>query len=72
MSYWQPERDPCHFVKDRSVPGGRYLVPGCWSRAVAGDRAACHCDRPPRQKRERAPAPMRGTDGTDVPEDRAK
>ncbi|PRD42061.1 hypothetical protein C5748_18055 [Phyllobacterium phragmitis] len=33
----------CRWIIDREVPGGRYLVPGCWSRAVYGDNAECHC-----------------------------
>lgn len=31
----------CRWYKDPE--GGRYLVPGCWNRAVHGDNAACQC-----------------------------
>ncbi len=34
----------CHWVEDKDVPGGRFLVPGCWSRVIGGDDAECHCD----------------------------
>jgi len=36
--------DYCRWVKDESVPGGRYLVPGCWNRVVNGDEAECQCE----------------------------
>jgi hypothetical protein len=36
--------DPCHWVEDPGVPGGRYLVPGCWSRVHGGEDAECQCD----------------------------
>lgn len=35
--------DRCRWIKDPSVPKGRFLVPGCWSRAVYGEDAECHC-----------------------------
>ena len=35
--------DHCRWVRDHSVPNGRYLVPGCWSRVVYGDGAECTC-----------------------------
>jgi hypothetical protein len=31
-------------VHDPEVPGGRFLVPGCYNRALNGDEADCHCD----------------------------
>jgi hypothetical protein len=34
---------PCRWVRDSEVPGGRFLVPGCWNRAINGDGADCHC-----------------------------
>jgi len=34
----------CRWVRDASVPGGRFLVPGCMNRAINGDYAECHCD----------------------------
>jgi hypothetical protein len=34
---------PCYWVKDNDVPGGRFLVPGCYNRAIWGDHADCHC-----------------------------
>ena len=40
----------CHWVKDKDVPGGRFLVPGCWNRAINGDDAECHCKMPTRQE----------------------
>ena len=33
----------CRWVYDKDVPGGKFLVPGCWNRAVHGDDADCHC-----------------------------
>lgn len=33
----------CRWVYDKSVPGGKFLVPGCINRAVYGDAAVCHC-----------------------------
>lgn len=33
----------CKWIRDPEVPGGRFLVPGCWNRAVHGDHAECHC-----------------------------
>ena len=33
----------CHWVSDKDVPGGKFLVPGCWNRALNGDDAECHC-----------------------------
>jgi hypothetical protein len=36
----------CRWIKDPDVPGGRFLVPGCWNRAIHGDHAECHCSRP--------------------------
>ena len=38
--------EPCRWIKDEEVPGGRYLVPGCANRAVYGDDADCHCETP--------------------------
>lgn len=37
----------CRWHKDASVPGGKFLVPGCWSRAINGDDAPCHCPKVP-------------------------
>ena len=37
----------CHWVKSSEVPGGRFLVPGCYNRAVYGDFAECHCTNKP-------------------------
>ena len=34
----------CRWVYDTDVPTGRFLVPGCWNRAVHGDDADCHCE----------------------------
>lgn len=36
--------DPCRWIKDPDVPGGRFLVPGCYNRALNGDDADCHCE----------------------------
>ncbi len=33
----------CRWHYDKDVPGGKFLVPGCWNRAVYGDEAECHC-----------------------------
>jgi hypothetical protein len=38
-----PQFDRCRWHKDTEVPGGRYLVPGCWNRAIYGDDAECQC-----------------------------
>jgi hypothetical protein len=32
----------CHWVKDSSVPGGKYHLPGCMGSAVYGPRG-CTC-----------------------------
>lgn len=37
----------CRWVHDDEVPGGKFLVPGCWNRAVYGDNAECQCREPP-------------------------
>jgi hypothetical protein len=39
--------DRCRWVRDKDVPGGRFLIPGCWNRAVYGDHAECHCHSGP-------------------------
>lgn len=36
----------CRWHKASDVPGGRFLVPGCWNRVVYGDHADCHCETP--------------------------
>lgn len=41
----------CRWVKDKGVPGGRYLVPGCWQRAIYGDDADCTCETVGRKAR---------------------
>lgn len=33
----------CKWVRDPEVPGGKFLVPGCWNRVISGDSAECHC-----------------------------
>lgn len=33
----------CKWVRDPEVPGGKFLVPGCWNRTIYGDDAECHC-----------------------------
>ena len=33
----------CRWVYDKDVPGGKFLVPGCWNRTIHGDDAECHC-----------------------------
>lgn len=45
--------DRCHWVTDREVPGGKFLVPGCWNRAINGDDAECHCVSGPETRSER-------------------
>ncbi len=37
----------CRWVYDTDVPNGKFLVPGCWNRAVHGDDADCHCKDDP-------------------------
>lgn len=36
----------CRWYEDPSVPGGKFLVPGCYSRAIYGDHAICDCPKP--------------------------
>ena len=36
--------DYCRWISDKDAPGGRFLVPGCWSRAIYGDEADCQCE----------------------------
>lgn len=38
----------CRWIADKTVPGGRFFVPGCWGGAMAreGDEFdMCICDR---------------------------
>ena len=44
----------CRWYKDPNLPEGRVLVPGCWSRAINGDDAPCHCPKPSLAIPERA------------------
>lgn len=37
----------CRWVYDKEVPGGEFLVPGCWNRAIHGDDAECQCREGP-------------------------
>ncbi len=37
----------CRWVYDKDVPGGKFLVPGCWNRAINGDDADCQCPDDP-------------------------
>ncbi|MEO9971706.1 MAG: hypothetical protein ABJG15_18060 [Hyphomonadaceae bacterium] len=39
----------CRWHHYDEVPGGRFLVPGCWNRAIHGDHADCHCPKPPKR-----------------------
>ena len=36
----------CRWVYDKDVPGGKFLVPGCWNRAL-DEYADCHCEDGP-------------------------
>jgi len=51
----------CHWVSAKNVPGGRFLVPGCWSRAL-NDDGECHCDTPRNKLRDLYEAAMRRID----------
>ncbi len=35
--------EPCRWIEDKDCPDGRFLVPGCWSRAL-NQEADCHCE----------------------------
>ena len=37
----------CRWVYDKDVPDGKFLVPGCWNRAIHGDDAECQCREGP-------------------------
>lgn len=37
----------CRWVHDKDVPGGKFLVPGCWNRTIYGDDAECQCREGP-------------------------
>ena len=37
----------CRWIYDNEVPGGKFLVPGCWNRTIYGDDAECQCREPP-------------------------
>ena len=39
----------CRWYKSDEVPGGRFLVPGCWNRVNYGDHADCYCPKPPKK-----------------------
>lgn len=41
--------DVCKWHSSSEVPGGRFLVPGCWNRVIYGDDADCHYPKPPRR-----------------------
>lgn len=43
---------PCYWVEDKELPEGRFLVPGCWNRALNGDDADCHCKNAPPSMQE--------------------
>jgi len=34
----------CVWIIDSDLPLGGFWVPGCYSRALGGDDADCHCD----------------------------
>jgi hypothetical protein len=36
----------CRWVYDKDVPGGKFLVPGCWNRAL-DEYGDCHCKEGP-------------------------
>jgi len=38
----------CRWHKSDEVPGGKFLVPGCWNRVIYGDDADCFCPKPPK------------------------
>lgn len=46
----------CRWHKADDVPGGRFLVPGCWNRAIYGDHADCQCPKPPKRLTKEARA----------------
>lgn len=46
----------CRWITDPDVPGGRFLVPGCWNRAINGDNAECHCKEGTQSTAERLEA----------------
>ena len=46
----------CRWVYDTDVPGGKFLVPGCMSRAVGGDDADCICADDPETVEDRIEA----------------
>jgi len=50
--------DRCRWVTDKDVPKGRFLVPGCWNRALNGDDADCHCAKGTETRAERIEAKM--------------
>ncbi|UXO94017.1 hypothetical protein Pan4_30 [Pseudanabaena phage Pan4] len=37
----------CRWVYDKEVPGGKFLVPGCWNRTIYGDDVECQCREGP-------------------------
>ena len=43
----------CRWVYDKDVPGGKFLVPGCMSRAAGGDDADCICPDDPETVEDR-------------------
>lgn len=46
----------CRWVQDDDVPGGKFLVPGCWNRAVGSDDAECQCADDPETVEDRIEA----------------
>lgn len=46
----------CRWVHDEEVPGGKFLVPGCWNRTIHGDDADCHCPDDPETVEDRIAA----------------
>jgi hypothetical protein len=45
--------DKCRWYRASDVPGGRFLVPGCWNRVIYGDHADCHCGSRDKQDGDR-------------------
>lgn len=46
----------CRWIHDAEVPGGKFLVPGCWNRTIHGDDADCQCEDDPETVEDRIAA----------------
>jgi hypothetical protein len=59
----------CRWHKSDDVPAKRFLVPGCWNRAIHGDHADCHCPKPPKRMSKETRALVEALAALDLDDD---